>query len=142
MKIIDFYKKGNVVRFYLGRDECNDYTGDDWDDRPYEHNAGTVYDEYIEGVLDVAFPFDWDIMEPADDWSYRQNSPFCKDDFKARNAPCIVAVPAEESNDGMYATEYSRWVASDNVMKIFFGDNVDTIRKCKYADEMSITWTI
>ena len=47
MKIIDFDKKGNVVRFYLGKDDLNDYWGDDWNDVPYEHNAGTVYDEFI-----------------------------------------------------------------------------------------------
>ena len=31
MKIIDFDEKGNVVRFYLGDDNCEDYWGDDWD---------------------------------------------------------------------------------------------------------------
>ena len=48
MKIIDFDKKGNVVRFYLGEDVCNDYWGDDWNDAPYEHNAGTVYNRYVK----------------------------------------------------------------------------------------------
>ena len=57
MKIIDFSKKGNVVRFYLGEDNCKDYWGDDWNDFPYEHNAGCVYDEYIAGIVDIAFPF-------------------------------------------------------------------------------------
>ena len=78
MKIIDFEKKGNVVRFYLGEQtenwgwtnpEYKDYTGktptwlkpsdryygDDWDDKPYEHNAGTVYGEFIKGYKDIAF---------------------------------------------------------------------------------------
>ena len=44
MKILDFELKGNVIKFYLGN--CNDWWGDDWDDRPYEHNAGKVYDQY------------------------------------------------------------------------------------------------
>ena len=42
MKIIDFDKKGNVVRFYLGPTNKNDYWGDDWSDKPYEENAGSV----------------------------------------------------------------------------------------------------
>ena len=78
MKIIDFEKKGNIVRFYLGEKtedwgwtnpEYKDYTGetpswlkpkdtyygDDWDDAPYEHNAGQVYEEFIKGQKDIAF---------------------------------------------------------------------------------------
>ena len=145
MKIIDFRKKGNVVRFYLGADDDTEYYGDDWDDRPYEHNAGTVYDEYIKGLLDVSFPFDWYVIEPSEDWSYRGNSPYCKDDFKARMAPCIVAVPPDAMQEGdleynMYDKEYSHWVTSDNVLKIYFGDNEEKIRKCDYYDELSLVW--
>ena len=53
--IIDFERKGNVVRFYIGDTNAN-YHGDDWNDRPYEHNAGTVYDRYIDHYVDIAFP--------------------------------------------------------------------------------------
>lgn len=45
MKIIDFERKGNLVRFYLGDDDLEEWYGDDWNDTPYEHNAGQVYDE-------------------------------------------------------------------------------------------------
>ena len=41
MKIVDFKKEGNIVRFYLG-ETINGIYGDDWDDTPYEHNAGEV----------------------------------------------------------------------------------------------------
>ena len=40
MKIIDFAKKGNVVRFFLGKDDLKEWWGDDWDDCPYEHKYG------------------------------------------------------------------------------------------------------
>ena len=66
MKIIDFEKKGNLVRFWLGDDNCTDYWGDDWDDAPYDCNAGTVYDEFIKGYKDICFPFDWIVVEPCD----------------------------------------------------------------------------
>lgn len=44
MKIIDFERKGNLVRFYLGDDDLHDWSGDDWNDTPYEYNAGQVYE--------------------------------------------------------------------------------------------------
>ena len=43
MKIIDYEIRGSCVRFYLGKDDDTDYHGDDWNDRPYDCNAGTVY---------------------------------------------------------------------------------------------------
>jgi hypothetical protein len=64
MQIIDFKRKGNVVRFYLG-DATVHYWGDDWNDRPYEHNAGQVYEEFIKGYKDIAFDFDDLVLEPA-----------------------------------------------------------------------------
>ena len=90
-KVIDFTRKGNLVRLYLGGTDLTDWGGDDWNDRPYEHNAGTVYDSYISGVLNIYFPFDFNVYEPADDYNYRGNSPYCKDDFKNGGIPFIVA---------------------------------------------------
>ena len=29
------------------------YYGDDWDDAPYEHNAGTVYEWFVKGYIDI-----------------------------------------------------------------------------------------
>ena len=88
LQIIDYEKKGNVVRFYLG-DASKDYWGDDWDDRSYEHYAGTVYDKFVTGLLDVAFPFDCDVLEPADDWKNNGNSPYNKDDKLAHAKPTV-----------------------------------------------------
>lgn len=120
--IIDFYKKGNVVRFYIG-DTTQDYWGDDWNDRPYEHNAGGVYDRYVDHIIDIAFPFDCDVLEPQDDWHYRGNSPFCKEDFKKRKAPCIIVVSNEKDtwNDNCY----SECCTSDDVIKFFYGDGLE-----------------
>ena len=61
-KIGDFEKRGNVVRFYLVEDDCNDYWGDDWDDAPYEHNAGKIYEEYVKKAIDIAFPLDYAVL--------------------------------------------------------------------------------
>lgn len=144
MKIIDFERKGNLVRFYLGEQTENwgwtnpdykDYTGktpdwlkpsdryygDDWDDHPYEHNAGTVYGEFIKGHRDIAFDFDDLVLEPCDgEW----NSPWCKDDMTARKVPCIIVVP-KELNEHDWSTDFKYWVAHDAVKKYYFGDELE-----------------
>lgn len=127
MKIIDFEKKGNVVRFYLGKDDLNDYGGDDWNDVPYEHNAEKVYDEYISGTIDVAFPFVYTIVEPADDWHYNFNSPFCKDDMKAEKVPCLIIVPLTDSSF-IDNKAFSYYVGSNTITKIYFNDRVESIK--------------
>lgn len=90
MKIIDFETKGNVIRFALGDDNCTDYWGDDWNDRPYEHNAGAVYDKYVKGYATIFVDFKYPVLTPESDWHYQYNSPFSKEDFKLRAIPCIV----------------------------------------------------
>lgn len=97
MKMIDWEKKGNVVRFYLGEDNDTEYWGDDWNDAPYEYNAGPVYREYIHGELTMVFPFDWDVLEPADCES--GSSPWTKEDMKERLTPCLLAVPPDRQTD-------------------------------------------
>ena len=47
--ICDWQTKGNVVRLYCcDQDKYDDAWGDDWSDRPYEHNAGSPYDSTYE----------------------------------------------------------------------------------------------
>lgn len=125
MKIIDFERKGNVVRFYLGEDECEDYHGDDWDDRPYEHNAGKVYDEYIASTKDALFPFDYTVLEPKDpEWQY--NSQWCKDDMKERKIPCIIVVP-ESEYDYLHEYDFMYYLGNEKVKKIYFGDSLQKL---------------
>ena len=142
MQIIDFKRKGNVVRFYLGektpdwgwtnKDYLRDgktpdwlkpsdrYYGDDWDDRPYEHNAGQVCEEFIKGYKDIAFDFDDLVLEPCDG---EYNSPWCKDDMVARRVPCIIAIPKEIVGDS-WDTSFDRWAGCDGIKKFYFGDEV------------------
>ena len=126
MKIIDFEKRGNVIRVYYGKDNCDDYWGDDWNDRPYEHNAERVYSEYIEEYIDVAVDMDYHVMEPADDWRYNNNTPFSKEDMKKRSVPCIIVVPEDDS---YVSEEFNRYAVSDNVDKIYFGDSIEKLNK-------------
>ena len=127
MKIIDFRKKGQTVRFYLGNSDV--YYGDDWDDYPYEHNAGEVYDEFIEGYTDVTFPFDDMVLEPADgDF----NSNFCKYDMKARKVPCIIVVPQEQVD---WYDQFTHYVGMDGIKKFYFGDEMEAEHLMENVDD-------
>ena len=144
MQIIDFEKKGNVVRFYLGEktkdwgwankdfknskgetpdwlEPCDTYYGDDWDDAPYEHNAGRVYDEFIKGHKDIAFDFDDLVLEPCDG---EYNSSWSKEDMREREVPCIIVVPKELIKDKYFSSDFNRWVANDKVHKYYMGDEI------------------
>lgn len=126
MKIIDFEKKGNVVRFYIGENTLEDWGGDDWNDKPYEHNAGKVYDEYILGYMDIALPFDCMVLEPKDP-EWQNNSCWCKDDMKARKIPCIIIVPETEQDD-LYEDDFMYYLGNEKVKKIYFGDTTQKVR--------------
>lgn len=67
---------GTVVRLYLGDAGLASWWGDDWDDAPYEHNAGTVYPEYVSSTADIEFPAGYVVWEPCDDPLHLGNSPW------------------------------------------------------------------
>ena len=122
--IIDFEKHGNIVRFYLG-DTSKGYHGDDWDDRPYEHNAGTVYGEFVDGWVDIAFKFDTIVLEPAEDYSNHGNSQWCKDDMVDRKVPCIAVLKVNDDYDyWRYEGCFNTIVSDDRCLRFYFGDDV------------------
>jgi hypothetical protein len=150
MKIIDFERKGNVVRFYLGEKTedwgwtrsdykrsdgttpdwlkpSDSYYGDDWDDRPYEHNAGQVYEEFIKGYKDVSFDFDDLVLEPCCG-AWNCNSRWCKDDMVARRVPCIIAVP-KEIHQYSWDDAFDTWAGADGIKKYYFGDDESVLNK-------------
>jgi len=86
-EIIDFERKGNLIRLYLGKN--GKQWGDDWDDVPYEHNAGRVYDEFVKEICDIVVNFDYDIEEPANMF---RNSPYSKKDMIERKTYTFVIV--------------------------------------------------
>lgn len=110
MQIIDFEKKGNVVRFYLG-DATKPYWGDDWGKKPYDANAGRVYDKFIKGHRDIAFPFNDLVLEPCDRSFFSGN--FSKKDMVKRKVPCIIVV----TKDG------------DKMQRYYFGDEMELTQR-------------
>lgn len=131
LKIIDFEKKGNQVKFILGDKKLKDWYGDDWDDRPYEHNAGSVYDEFVKG--EKVLTFDWydAVLEPC---SGAYNSQYTKDDMKARRIPCIVVVDKSllkehldywGSTDDIDFNQYASSADNKLIKKFYFGDIIE-----------------
>ena len=121
-EIIDFEKRGNMVRFYLGHN--GEQWGDDWDDAPYEYNAGPVSDKYISGYTDVVFPYEYLVLEPADG---TDNSWYCKQDFIDRNVPCIVV----GLDDCLWDEDFRRAAMMheecNKVVRVYFGDTIDDV---------------
>ena len=123
MKIIDFERKGNVVRFYLGKDDLTNWWGDDWDDVPYEHNAGKVYDKFVAGTKDITFDFDNLVLEPANGTF---NSQYSKESMVNRLVPCIIVVPKVVYKDAcsMYSDDFQHWIGANGIKKFYFGDEI------------------
>lgn len=126
MKIIDFDKKGNVVRFYLGNDKCEDYWGDDWDDR---NATDKVYHEYIKGWVDIAFPLDYAVMDAINDWSWTGDSPFTKESLKNKKSPCIIA--CRINPEECFGDSFPEHALNANAIKFYFNDPVEKIEQCK-----------
>lgn len=90
MKAIDFTMLDDTaVRIFLGRDDLRHWWGDDWGDAPYECNAGTVYEEFVAGSVDIRFPRDAVVLEPCDG---HLNSPWCKDDMRDGTVPMLAVL--------------------------------------------------
>lgn len=123
-EVIDFERKGNLIRLYLGRN--GEQRGDDWDDTPYDCNAGRVYNEYISSIVDICVPYDYIVLEPRDTWNLDYNCGFCKEDIVKRKVPCLIIVPPEEA-DSRWNNDYSHWVGNENVKKIYFGDKIENV---------------
>ena len=121
MKIIGWRRKGNVVRFALGKDDLKDWGGDDWDDAPYEHNACTELLFGVDRYADVVFGFDVNVLEAASDYHYNFNTPFCMNDFKGRSVPILII---DKSGKNHY---YSECLDKPELLHIFMGDKLENI---------------
>ena len=120
MKIIDAKIKGNLVRFFLGEDDLKEWWGDDWDDRPYDLNCGEVYDEYVSGVIDVAFPFDWLVSEPSKNYS---DCGYAREDFMTGNLPLVAVCREEDAWDD----DFNSVIGKPSTKTFYMGDKVEKL---------------
>lgn len=119
MKILDFELFGNIVKLYLG-ETVEGIFGDDWNDTPYEHNAGCVYDKFYNKTVEIVFPLDFTVFEPCYGYS---NSPYCKNDMLFRKIPCLVFGEVVDSWQYENFDELLEKVPTLN--KLYIGDDWD-----------------
>lgn len=124
-RIVDADFSGNVVRIYLGPIWRHDYWGDDWDDAPYEHNAGIVYPEFVTAMLDVAFKFDCAVVEPCDG---ELNSSWCKKDMIEQRVPRFVVCDYKYLDSSWYADNFSYVVSNGHAVRVYL-DTVVTVQE-------------
>ena len=127
MKIADFKKVGNVVRFYYTTNDI-DYRGDNWNLSGYEQNAGAVHHSYIRGFVDVAFDINHVVMEPCNDTYKTELSPFSKNDLKAKKVPCIIVV--DKSVDKYFdatGNDFLKYSGRPDVVKFYLGDDIKVL---------------
>ena len=85
------------MRFYLGSDSVEDYSGEGWETAPYSR-AKTVDAKYIAGIADCVFPFDVLVLEPD---SGEEDVRYSKFDMKAggdRRKFCVIDDPRQYEN--------------------------------------------
>lgn len=120
LKIIDVKLKNNIVYFYLGQKNVMDYKGDDWDDTPYELNAETVYDEYVEKIL-VAYYFEnIVILEPCS--NIYNGAEYTKLQMKKRLIPCCGISEPTDGQSWEYETMFNTLAENEKSVAFFFED--------------------
>lgn len=119
MKILDFELFGNIVKLYLG-ETVEGIFGDDWNDTPYEHNAGCVYDKFYNKTVEIAFPLSTQVYEPC--FGY-DNSPYCKNDFLFRKVPFLLF---GQLNDAWKYSDFEYLLENvPTLNKLYIGDDWD-----------------
>ena len=117
------YVRDNIMYF---TDNFKNQWGDDWNDAPYEHNAGEPYDrkyyhEYDDewciehgcgNIKNIAF-LGYDIAEPKDGhW----NSPHSVETINKKAVPWLYCDEAGALFAGATMAEAKRWLKKAGVM--------------------------
>lgn len=121
MKIIGWERKQNLISFALGKDELEYWGGDDWSNKPYEHNADTVPLFGIEDFVIIHFDDSVSVIEAKDDVKFKGNSPYSMDDFVIRKVPFLVI-----DVNGKHK-QFTEALYDNSTFKIYMGMNFDDI---------------
>lgn len=127
MKILDFDKKGNAIRFYLGKDNLKGWYGDDWDDRGC---TDRVYDEFVSEVKDIVIPYKHSVYSPFD--FYHNEDQFSKDMFKSGNIPMLVIVKDEDKDYKNYEYHSYDWnsaLGDKDSIAIYMGEDIQKVEE-------------
>lgn len=118
MKIIDMERKGLLLRLHLGVDDLDTWWGDDWNDTPYDCNAGVVYDRFVSETMDIVLPWDTAVLEPSD---IGLNCGWSRDDMRHRLVPMLLV----SSDDGF--AYWDRLIADEDTVRVYMGDPPETL---------------
>lgn len=101
-----------------------DAYGDDWDDSPYEHNAGIVYGRYVDYELVIHLGYDTALLFPCDG---TDNSMWCREDMRDDTVPLFVML--DEKTSAAYAKDwrldefpYAFAIGLRDAHRFYFGD--------------------
>lgn len=133
-EILDCTTKGNVIRFYLGKNDTQ--WGDDWDD-PFD-NAGTVYMRYVGATVDMYVPYT-DTVLTAMDVSYNYYSGFSKEQMRDGCFPCLIIVPKRIQQNFCDLT-FEKCQGGADVLKYYCGQTL-SLENVHYPTEPEISRT-
>ena len=126
-KIIDFERKGNVIRFYLGKKTADwgwtkpgcgkpsdTFYGRNWDIAPYRQgNADLVHSQFVYGHYDIYVPFDFVVAEPSDYSDKNGRVRISKNALVNREMPAIEI--------------YDNRMCYDTLCEFYIGDELEKI---------------
>ena len=138
-KIIDFERKGNVIRFYLGKKiagwgwtkpgrgkPSDTFYGYKWDVAPYKHNAWSVDPQFVYGHYDIYVPFDFVVAEPSDYWDKNENGPV----RISKNALVNREMPAIEI--------YDNPICQYSLCEFYIGDELEKITSVGFQGSLCV----
>lgn len=110
--------------------------GDDWDDTPYEHNAGIVYGKYVDYELVIRIAYETAFLFPCDG---ADNSMWRREDMRDGTVPLFVML--DEETNAVYAKDwrfddfpYAFAIGLRDAHRFYFGDALgdvlDVLDKC------------
>lgn len=126
--LVDVDSCGNNVCLYFGTDkQCKESWGDDWNDIPAEHNAGSVYSEYVDHSVAYDVDTKYAVADPMSGYFWT-NSPYSRQDYKRRKVPALV-VCEEEAFSIDYVSMAKDIEASEGCgFAIYLGDDEEKVR--------------
>lgn len=119
MNIIDLQVNGSFITIFLG--ENGKQWGDDWDDAPFEHNAGQVYDKFVKEKLNFCLSPEYEFTSPS---SFYSNSPFSMESFRDRKVPRYII-----TKQNKWWSSFEEALCDKDAIQIYFGDSIDELKR-------------
>lgn len=114
---------------YFTTQNLEDQWGDDWNDAPYEHNAGTPYGLHSQEKWKIhVLKFDWDAEQPSDGHS---NSPYSVEQINSGVVPWLRPSRWVKGGQNVYAG-----ISMNDFCKIIVGSGGKVYRELFEGDEL------